>query len=113
MNRFRTSTSPSCGDPTSTEAMVKFRGTGMPCGRDAKRISRLIMLPIVCFFSRQNHATAYQVRQMGLSSEGGQRDEVGFASLFKPSSMNHASTFVRAHGVLRRNVRLDFTLGLN
>jgi len=92
---------------------VKFRGTGMPCGRDAKRISRLIMLPIVCFFSRQNHATAYQVRQMGLSSEGGQRDEVGFASLFKPSSMNHASTFVRAHGVLRRNVRLDFTLGLN
>jgi DNA-binding transcriptional regulator YiaG len=26
---------------------------------------------------------------------------------------NHASTFVRAHGVLRRNVRLDFTLGLN
>ena len=33
--------------------------------------------------------------------------------LFNPSSTNHSSTFVRAHGVLRRNVRLDFTLGLN
>ena len=62
MNRFRTS-------PTSTEAMVKFCGTGMPCGRDANRISRLIVLPIVPFFSRQNHATAYQVRRMGLPPE--------------------------------------------
>jgi hypothetical protein len=29
------------------------------------------------------------------------------------SLMNQSSTFFRAQGVLRRNVRLDFTLGLN
>jgi len=32
--------------------------------------------------------------------------------LFNPSSMNQPSILVRAHGVFRRNVRLDFTLGL-
>jgi len=29
------------------------------------------------------------------------------------SELNQSSTFFRAQGVLRRNVRLDFTVGLN
>ena len=34
-----------------------------------------------------------------------------FLHFFKSSARNHPSTFLRAQGVFRKNVRLDFTLG--